>query len=127
LLALLVAHHILHVSRISFKMAEMMAPPVILRYFRLLNYESFSNGLYFSLNLIWVIKSTRMRWMGQVARMGEGRDAYRALVGRPERKRSLARPRRRWEDNTEWVFRKWDVRTWTGSSWLRIGAGGGHL
>jgi hypothetical protein len=82
-------------------MAEMMAPPVILRYFRLLNYEIISNGLYFSLNLIWVIKSTRMRWTGQVARMGEGRDAYRALVGRPERKRPLERPRRRWEDNTE--------------------------
>jgi len=40
-----------------------------------------------------------MRWAGYVARMGEGRDVYRVLVGKPEGKRPLGRPRRRWEDN----------------------------
>jgi len=76
-----------------------MAPPVTLCYFRLLNYKSFNIRLYFSLNLIWVIKSERMRWTGQVARMGEGRDAYRFFVGRPEGKRPLGSSRRRKEDN----------------------------
>jgi hypothetical protein len=57
------------------------------------------NGLYSSPNIIWVIKSRRMRWAGHVARMGEKRGAYRILVGRPEGRRSLGRPRRRWEDN----------------------------
>jgi hypothetical protein len=46
-----------------------------------------------------MIKSRRMRWAGHVARMGEGRGAYRVLVGRPEGRRPLGRPRRRWEDN----------------------------
>jgi len=49
------------------------------------------------------------------------------LVGKPEGRRSLGRPRRRWEDNIRWIFRKWYVVVWTGSSWLRIGTGGGHL
>jgi hypothetical protein len=47
----------------------------------------------------WVIKSRRMRWVGHVACMGDGRDAYRVLMGRPEGKRPLGRPRFRWEDN----------------------------
>ena len=46
-----------------------------------------------------LIKSRRMRWAGHVARMGEERRAYRVLVGKPEGKRSLGRPRRRWVDN----------------------------
>ena len=46
-----------------------------------------------------VIKSRRMRWAGNVARMGEGRGVYRILVGKPGVKRPLGRPRRRWEDN----------------------------
>jgi hypothetical protein len=50
-------------------------------------------------NIVRVIKSRRMRWAGHVARMGEGRGAHRVLVGRPEDKRPLGRPRRRWEDN----------------------------
>jgi hypothetical protein len=57
------------------------------------------NDLYLSPNIIRVIKSRRMRWSGNVARMGEGRGAYRILVGRPEGRRPLGRPRRRWEDN----------------------------
>jgi hypothetical protein len=57
------------------------------------------NDLYSSPNIIRVIKSRRMRWAGHVARMGEGRGAYRILVGRPEGRRPLGRPRHRWEDN----------------------------
>jgi hypothetical protein len=53
------------------------------------------NDLYSSPNIIWVIKSRRMRWTGHAARMGEGRRAYRILVGRPEGRRPLGRPRRR--------------------------------
>ena len=51
-------------------------------------------ALYFSLNIIRVINSRRLRWAGHVARMGERRDAYRALVGKPEGRRPLERPRR---------------------------------
>jgi hypothetical protein len=57
------------------------------------------NDLYSSPNTIRVIKSRRMRWAGHVSRMGEGRGAYRILVERPEGRRPLGRPRRRWEDN----------------------------
>ena len=46
-----------------------------------------------------LIKSRRLRWAGHIARMGEKRDVYRGLVGKPEGKRSLGRPRRRLEDN----------------------------
>jgi hypothetical protein len=57
------------------------------------------NDLYSSPNIIRVIKSRRKRWAGHVASMGEGRGAYRVSVGRPEGRRPLGRPRRRWEDN----------------------------
>jgi hypothetical protein len=53
------------------------------------------NDLYSSPTIIRVIRSRRMRWAGHVARMGEGRGAYRILVGRPEGRRPLGRPRRR--------------------------------
>ena len=57
------------------------------------------NDLYSSPNIVRVIKSKRMRWAGHVARMGEERGAYRVLVAKPEGKRPLGRPRRRWVDN----------------------------
>ena len=57
------------------------------------------NGLYSSPNIVRVIKSRRMRWAGHVARMGEERGAYKVLVGKPEGKRPLGRPSRRWVDN----------------------------
>jgi hypothetical protein len=57
------------------------------------------NGLYSLPNIVRVIKVRRMRWAGHVARMGEGRGVYRVLVGKPEGKSPLGRPRRRWEDN----------------------------
>jgi hypothetical protein len=52
---------------------------------------------------------------------------YRDLEGKPEEKRSVGRPRRRWENNLRWIFRKWDVGAWNGSNWFRIGTCGGHL
>jgi hypothetical protein len=55
--------------------------------------------LYSSPSIIRIMKSRRMRWAGHVARMGEQRNAYRLLVGKPEGKRPLGRPRRRWLDN----------------------------
>ena len=57
------------------------------------------NDLYCSPNIVRVIKWRRMRWAGHVASMGEEREVYRVLVGKPEGKRPLGRPRHRWADN----------------------------
>ena len=57
------------------------------------------NYLYCSPNIVRVIKSRRMRWAGHMARMEKGRVVHNVLVGKPEGKRLLGRPRRRWEDN----------------------------
>jgi hypothetical protein len=85
------------------------------------------HNLYSSPNIVRVIESRRMRWVEHVARMGEGRDVYRVLVGRPEYKRPLGRPRRRWEDNINMDLRGIGSMGWTGFGWLRIGSGGGLL
>ncbi|KAJ4430052.1 hypothetical protein ANN_22260 [Periplaneta americana] len=72
------------------------------------------HALYSSPDIIRNIKSRRLRWAGHVARMGESRNAYRVLVGRPEGKRPLGRPRRRWEDNIKMDLREvgYDDRDW---------------
>jgi len=57
------------------------------------------NDLYSSPNIVRMIKSRKMRWTEHVARMGEKRGVYRVLVGNPEGKRPIGRPRFRWEDN----------------------------
>jgi hypothetical protein len=62
------------------------------------------HNLYSSPSIIRIIKSRRMRWAGHVARLGEKRNVYRLLVGKPEGKRSLGRPRRRWIDNIKMVL-----------------------
>ena len=62
-----------------------------------------------------------------MARMGEGRGVHRVLVGKPEEKRPLGRPRRRWEDNIKMDLREVGGGARTGWSWLRIGTGGRHL
>jgi hypothetical protein len=79
---------------------------------KLHNYELHS--LYSSPNIVRVIKSKRMRWAGHVARIWDGRGVYRVLVGRPEGKGPLGRPRRRWEDNIKMDFREIgiDVANW---------------
>jgi hypothetical protein len=71
---------------------------------RLHNKELYA--LYSSPNIIRVIKSRRLRWAGHVTRMGERRGAYRALVGKPEGRKPLGRPRRRWEDNIKTDLRE---------------------
>ncbi|KAJ4432150.1 hypothetical protein ANN_20766 [Periplaneta americana] len=72
------------------------------------------HAFYSSPDIIRNIKSRRLRWAGQVAHMGESRNAYRMLVGRPEGKRPLGRPRRRWEDNIKMNLREvgYDDREW---------------
>jgi hypothetical protein len=64
------------------------------------------HNLYSSPDIIRQIKSRRMRWGGHVACMGEGRNVYRVVVGKPEGKRPLGRPRRRWEDGIKMVLRE---------------------
>jgi hypothetical protein len=64
------------------------------------------NILYSSQNIIRQIKSKRMRWAGHVSRMGEERNVYRILMGKPEGKRPLGRPRRRWEDGIRMNLRE---------------------
>jgi hypothetical protein len=71
---------------------------------RLHNNELYA--VYSSPNIIRVMKSRRLRWAGHVARMGERRGACRALVGKPEEKRPLGRPRRRLEDNIKMDLRE---------------------
>jgi len=82
---------------------------------------------YSSPNIFRVIKSRRMRWAGHVVRIGERKGLYRVLVGKPEGKRPLGRPSRRWEDNIKMDVQEVDVVVWTGSFWLRIGTDGGQL
>ena len=64
------------------------------------------HALYSSPNIIRNLKSRRLRWAGHVARMEQSRSAYRVLVGKPEGKRPLGRPRRRWEDNIKMNLRE---------------------
>ena len=75
------------------------------------------NDLYSSPNTVRVIKSKGMRWAGHVARMG-GKLRERDHLGDPVVDGRII---------LRWILRKWDVGVWTGSSWLRIGTGGGHL
>jgi len=78
-------------------------------------------------NIVRVVNSRRMRWAGHVACVGEGKGVHRVLVGKPEGKRPMGRPRRRLEVNIKWIFRKCEGVVGTGWSWLRIGTSGGHL
>jgi hypothetical protein len=55
------------------------------------------------------------------------RNAYKILVGKPEGRRPLGRPRRRWENNIKLILRKWSSRVWIGLMWLRTGTIGGLL
>jgi hypothetical protein len=74
------------------------------------------HDLYTSPRIIRIMKSRMMRWAGHVARMGEKRKAYRFLVGKPEGRRPLGRPRRRWLDNIrmDLVEVEWSDVNWIG-------------
>jgi hypothetical protein len=67
--------------------------------------------------IIRIIESRRMKWARHVARMGEKRNAYGILVGKPEGKRPLGRPRRRWEDNIRMDLREIG---WGGMDWIDL-------
>jgi hypothetical protein len=74
------------------------------------------NDLYSLPKIVRVVKSRRMRWAGHVARVGEDRGVHRVLMEKPEEKRSLGRPRRRWEDNIK--MRVWGkIEVCTGCWW----------
>jgi hypothetical protein len=64
------------------------------------------HNLYSSASIIRIIKSRRMRWAGHIGRMGEKKNAYRILVGKPEGKRPLGRPRRRWRIRLGWILER---------------------
>jgi hypothetical protein len=74
------------------------------------------HSLYSSPNIVRVIKWKRMRWAGHVARMGEG-SVYRILVGKPEGKRPLGRPKRRWEDNIKTDLTEIGI---DGANWIQL-------
>jgi len=73
-------------------------------------------NLYSLPNILRVVNSRRMRWVGHVARMGEGRGMHRFLVWKPEGKRPLGRPRRRWEDNIKMDLRE----VGGGGDWMEL-------
>jgi hypothetical protein len=75
------------------------------------------HSLYSSPNIVRVIKARRLRLAGHVARMGEGISVYRVLVGKPEGKRPLGRPRRRWEDNIKLDLREIGIDV---ANWIRL-------
>jgi len=75
------------------------------------------NELYCLHNIVRVIKWRRMRWVGHVGRMGEGRGVYRILVGKPEGKSPLGRHRHRWENNTKMDFKE---VTCEGVNWIEL-------
>jgi hypothetical protein len=74
--------------------------------------------LYRSLNIVRVIKSRRLRWAGHVARMEEGRSAFKILAHKPTGKRPLGRPTCRWEDNIRMDLKETGIamRNWVDSA-----------
>jgi hypothetical protein len=75
------------------------------------------HGRYSSPDTVRVIKSRRMTWAAHVARVGEGRGVYRVLVGGPEGKRPLGKPRRRWENNIKLDLKEIGI---DGKNWIQL-------
>jgi hypothetical protein len=82
------------------------------------------HNLYSSPDIVRQIKSRRMRWAGHVARMGEERNVYKVLVEKPEGKRPLGRPRRRWNMVSEWILGR---LAWGGCGLDSTGSGQGPV
>jgi hypothetical protein len=78
-------------------------------------------------DIIRQVKSRQMRWAEHVARMGEEREVYKVLVGKSIGKRPLRRVKGRWEDGIRMDIREICWQMWSGSTWLKIGNGGGLL
>ena len=85
------------------------------------------NDIYFSANIFRVIKSRRMRWAWNVARMGRGEVYTGFWWGNLRERDHFEDPAVDGRIILRWILSKWDVGTWTGLIWLRIGAGGGYL
>jgi hypothetical protein len=85
------------------------------------------HNLYSSPDIIRQIKSRRMTWAGHVARIGEGRNVYRVLVGKPEGKGHLKDQGVDGRMGSKWTFGRWVAGVWSGFTWLRIGIIGGLL
>jgi hypothetical protein len=81
------------------------------------SYNDEIHSLYSSPNIVRVIKSRWMRWAGHVARMGEGRDVYKVLVGRSGGKRPLGRPRSMWRYNIKLDLREIGI---DGANWIQL-------
>ena len=92
---------------------------------RKLHYEEL-NGLHYPTDIIRMIKLKKMRWVVNVASMGERRDVNRFQWGNLRERYHLGDPDVDGRIILRWIFRMW-VREWTGFSWLRIWTGGGHL
>jgi hypothetical protein len=93
---------------------------------RKLHNEEF-HDLYSSPNIVRMIKLRRMGWAGHVAWMWEERGMYWVLVGKPEGKRPMGRPRDTWGDIIKIDLQEVGCGVWTGLSWLRMETGDGHL
>jgi hypothetical protein len=85
------------------------------------------HNLHSSPDIIRQVNSRRMRWAGHVARIGEYKKVYKVLVWKPEGKRPLGRPRRKWEDGIRMHLREIGLGVWFGFYWLRAGTDGGLL
>jgi hypothetical protein len=83
---------------------------------RILHNDELHN-LHSSPNIVRMIKARRLKLAGHVARMGYGRGVYRVLAGKPEGKRPLGRPRRRWEDNIKMDLREIGI---DGTKWIQL-------
>jgi hypothetical protein len=85
------------------------------------------HNLYSSPDIIRQVKSRRMRWVGHVARMGEERNVYKVLVGKPKGKNHLEDQGVGGKMGSEWILGRLAWRVWIGFDWLRTGTGGGLL
>jgi hypothetical protein len=85
------------------------------------------HNLYSSPDVIRQVKSMRMRWAGHVTRVGEERNVYKVLVGKPEGKRPLGRPSVGGKMGSERILGRLVWGVWIGFDWLKTGTGGGLL